>query len=119
MTLIPSQYRQLATMLDVTSLRQRVTAQNIANINTPAYKRLEVEFDPSSALKADMMNQGVSSSREGKVIESAGGSSRVDCNNVDIDLEIHDLNEHSGKYNTFVQILASKITQMRTAITGK
>ena len=32
----------LSQMLDASSLRHRVIAQNIANVNTPGYKRLEV-----------------------------------------------------------------------------
>ncbi|MFH0880983.1 MAG: flagellar basal body rod protein FlgB, partial [Lentisphaerota bacterium] len=34
----------LNKMLDVSALRQRVLANNLANINTPGYKRLDVKF---------------------------------------------------------------------------
>ena len=42
----PSAYslNHLQQLLDTGSLRHRVIAQNVANVNTPGYKRLEVRF---------------------------------------------------------------------------
>jgi len=46
MNFVDSNYSQLlAKAMDVYSLRQRVTASNIANIDTPGYKKHEVQFE--------------------------------------------------------------------------
>lgn len=46
MKFIDSQHsRLLARAMDVYTLRQRVTAANIANIDTPDYSRKEVRFE--------------------------------------------------------------------------
>lgn len=46
MNIIESSHSQLlAKAMDNYSLRQRVTSSNIANIDTPGYKRHEVEFE--------------------------------------------------------------------------
>lgn len=46
MKLIDSNHSQiLARAMDTYSLRQRVTAANIANIDTPGYKKKEVKFE--------------------------------------------------------------------------
>jgi len=46
MKLIDNNYTHLlAKAMDVYSLRQRVTASNIANIDTPGYNKHEVQFE--------------------------------------------------------------------------
>ncbi|GAA5522468.1 flagellar basal body rod protein FlgB [Aliifodinibius salicampi] len=46
MELIDSSHSQLlAKAMDSYTLRQRVTSSNIANIDTPGYKRHEVQFE--------------------------------------------------------------------------
>ena len=40
-----SQVDLLARTLDAASLRHRAIASNVANVNTPDYKRVEVSFE--------------------------------------------------------------------------
>src|SRR4029079_13125873 len=39
----------LSQTLDAAALRHRVIAQNVANVNTPGYRRLEVSFEADLA----------------------------------------------------------------------
>ena len=39
----------LSRVLDTAALRHRVIAQNVANVNTPGYRRLEVTFEDELA----------------------------------------------------------------------
>lgn len=53
----------LAKMMDVYALRNKTTAANIANIDTPGYNRQRVDFEEVLARKIDsgtMNRQGVS-----------------------------------------------------------
>ena len=43
----------LAKMMDVYALRNKTTAANIANIDTPGYKRQRVDFEAQLAQKLD------------------------------------------------------------------
>jgi flagellar basal-body rod protein FlgB len=107
----------LAQLLDAASLRHRTLAQNIANVNTPGYKRLDVTFetDLAAALKSP---DGGTPARP-KVVAVEGGPERVDGNNVDIDHEINTLGRNAVLYQAATQIIANRVAQMRSAITGR
>ena len=45
MSVTPSQYDVLRRLLDAAELQHQVTGQNIANVNTPGYRTLEISFD--------------------------------------------------------------------------
>lgn len=106
-------------MLDAAELRHRVVGQNVANVNTPGYRALEVSFE-------ELLGEVLSGSGEGRVpgvkpqvLEVGGLPVRADGNNVDIDREMGQLSKNSLFYQTYSQLLASKLSMMRSAITGQ
>jgi len=109
----------LARLLDVASLRHRTVAQNVANVNSPGYRQLEVSFE--DAFSRQLSRDELSSALKVKtqVIEGTGGTERADGNNVDIDLEMGRLNKNTVLYRAFSQILAARLALLRTAITGR
>jgi flagellar basal-body rod protein FlgB len=110
----------LRQVLDASSLRQRVIANNVANVNTPGYHRLEVAFEDDLAKALDGASCGHALPVvEAKVIETAGLPERVDGNNVNIDQEMGDLSTNSLLYQAAAQIIASRVGQLRSAITGQ
>lgn len=112
-----SQVELLSHLLEAASLRHAAIAHNIANVNTPNYRRLEVNFE-AEVERALEMHEPVSSCHA-KVVESADMPSRADGNSVDIDLEIGQLNKNSLLMTAATQILALQIAQLRSAITGR
>jgi flagellar basal-body rod protein FlgB len=118
MNVTDSHFDFLAKMLDLTSLRHRVIAQNVANVNTPGYHRLEVSFEEEMAKRLAAGGSGMSG-LQGEVREARGGVARADGNNVDVDAELGRLDKNALLYNAYTQILASKLARMRTAITGQ
>lgn len=106
-----SQIGLLGNLLDVTALRHRVIAQNVANIDTPGYQRLEVTFE-------DELASAIGGGKP-KVIESPNAVPRADGNSVSIDAEMSDLNKNTLLYQTAAQLLASRIATMRAAVTGR
>ena len=115
-----SRYDLLAKMLDVGNLRHQVIAQNVANVNTPGYHRLEVSFE--DAFVRQMQRAGPQQPAALAIapqIVEGGGPERVDGNNVDIDAEMGRLTKNSLLMNAFTQILASRITAQRAAIAGR
>jgi flagellar basal-body rod protein FlgB len=118
MNVSPSQFDFLANLLDATSLRHRVVAENIANVNTPGYKALDVSFEQAFQQAFTQGGAEAASNVTGKIIERAGGEERADGNTVDIDKELGSLNKVTMLYNAYMQVLAGQISSMRSAITG-
>lgn len=133
--IISSKTMNLLTMgLDAASMRQRVIADNLANIETPGYKRSEVVFE--SELRKAMGQQGglgaamtherhIPFGRQGiarvrpEVVRGSDLSMRVDGNNVDIDREMAELAKNSIKYEMIVQQLSGQIKTIKSAIEGR
>jgi flagellar basal-body rod protein FlgB len=119
MSVTPSQFDLLSRLLDAASLRHRVIAQNVANVNTPGYRRRDVAFDDALARELDRGSDSQPASVRPMVIEAAGGTLRQDGNNVDIDAEMGRLNKNTLLYGAYSQILAAKIAAMKAAISGR
>ncbi|MEX2285680.1 MAG: flagellar basal body rod protein FlgB [Planctomycetaceae bacterium] len=119
MSVTPSQFDLLWKLLDASELKQRVIGQNIANVNTPNYRRLDVTFEEE--LDRYLANPEESKTRElnAKVFEAPGLMERLDGNNVDVDQEVGQLQKNALLYETYAQILASKLGMMRSAIAGR
>jgi flagellar basal-body rod protein FlgB len=115
-----SNFDLMARLLDVASLRHKVIAQNVANVNTPGYHQLDVSFEDSfaRALSQDGESAALGTVKPA-IVEGVGGAERADGNNVDIDVEMAQLEKNTLLYRTFMQLLASDIATRRTAITGQ
>jgi flagellar basal-body rod protein FlgB len=108
-------------ILDVCTLKQGVYANNIANVNTPGYKRHFVSFDKMLQDSMDSENiplktensRHISMGNSWKDVEpikkiESNTSSRNDGNNVDIDFEISQMTKNTLKYQ-IVADLASRL----------
>jgi flagellar basal-body rod protein FlgB len=131
-------FQLLTNALQASDLKQKVYANNIANVNTPGYKREDVSFD--SVLQQAMTNTGVSALGQEQIPLPSQGAGLADWsgalqvqptvvqdnsttvdnngNNVDIDAEMADLAENQIKYQTLTQDLQSRISRLQTAITS-
>jgi flagellar basal-body rod protein FlgB len=109
----------LSRTLQVASVRHRTIAQNIANVNTPEYKRLEVEFEDELAR---VLREG--SARDlgqvkPRIVESDTGAERADGNNVTLEQEMTDLSKNSLLYTASAQFLATRLAMLRSAVSGQ
>lgn len=119
------------------SMRQTALAQNIANADTPGYKRVDVKFEGAlaEALEADRAQIARNRSIEAPVafgpreraLESVRPeltrdtttTMRVDGSNVDPDNEMSELAANQLSYNTVTALLDARFNQMRSAIVGR
>jgi len=109
--------------LDAAWLRNNVISQNIANVDTPGYKRKVVKFEEflDSEMKTGRISQGKSklSSNGMHIIEDPANSSyRSDGNNVDIEHEMALLAANSIRYNTLIQRINGDFQKLKTVIRG-
>ncbi|MCU0703621.1 MAG: flagellar basal body protein [Fimbriiglobus sp.] len=107
----------LSRVMDAAALRQRVIAQNVANVNTPGYRRLTVEFEDELG-KALAAPGGTPAGVSPKVVV-ADLNDRVDENTVDLDREMGDLNKNTLLYQAAAQIAASRMASLRAAVSGR
>ncbi|MBC8016108.1 MAG: flagellar basal body rod protein FlgB [Sporomusaceae bacterium] len=118
----------LEQALSASSLRQKVISNNIANVNTPGYKKSEVLFEDMlqsamSGAKMPMLQTnerhfalGQSGFPTPKVNVIGNTSIRIDGNNVDIDGEMAELAKNNIYYNAVVQQLGSYFSGIKSAI---
>lgn len=120
-----------AKALDAAWARNAEIANNIANVDTPGYKRKDVVFEEylKEAIEAKRIRGYRTNARHIPV--GAGGikdvkirviqdnstlSMRLDGNNVDIDSEAVLAAENSIYYNTIAQKLSGDFRKLRTVI---
>lgn len=106
------------------ALRQRVIADNIANVNTPGFKRSEVSFAKELAEYLEAVEAAekggpavMKPSFRPRVARVEGLTMRLDGNNVDIDQEMTRLAENSLLYEAAARQMAWKFGLLRAAIT--
>lgn len=119
MAVTPSQFDLLSKLVDVTQLRHRVLAQNVANVNTPGYRRQEVRFEDALAEQSSVMGDSAVKAVHPEVIEDQVTPARLDGNNVEIDLEMMRINKNTLLGNTYLQLLMAKLGMMKRAINGR
>lgn len=118
----------LLRTLDAAALRQRVIADNIANIDTPGFKKSVVRFEDALSevlsgrtlpLKTtDPRHIGGASTGAPRVEQVNSTSFRTDGNNVDIDEEMINLVTNAITYRGATQFLSRKFAALRYVITG-
>ena len=92
-------------------MRHRVLGHNLANVNTPGYQRVDVRFE-------DLLTRS-DTPLGSRIVVDPNAIPRGDGNTVDIDREINEINKNSLAATAYIQILASKLSMMSTAISGR
>ena len=116
--------QSLALALDESSLRQQAISSNIANVNTPGFKRLDVspsfESAFSSALGSLSEGKSTGTMPAGTLTTAAQqGPARPDGNTIQIEQEMLGLAQNSARYEFSTEMLANNFHNMKTAITGQ
>lgn len=117
--------------LDASSLRQKVLSNNVANVDTPNFKRSDVDFQAvlGSVVGEDGGNLSLKVTEPQHLLGTASGvqksiaidqsSIRNDGNNVDIDREMANVAENGLYYNSVTQAITSQLGLLRMVIQGK
>ncbi|MCQ1528007.1 flagellar basal body rod protein FlgB [Lutispora saccharofermentans] len=118
--------------LDAYWIRNEVISSNIANFETPGYKKFRVNFE--TLLNEEREKFSISSIdknpkflpigkdrpllKEMTITRDHSTSMRKDGNNVDIDEENAELTKNSIKYNVVSNQLAKELSLLKQAING-
>ena len=109
-------------MLDATVLRQEAIASNLANIETPNYKRLDVAPSFESQLRQAISgkdNEQINSAQPQLAVDSNAVSGRGDGNTVLLESEMLKLNQNMVEHTLETELVSGSLARMRLAITGK
>lgn len=121
----------LEKSLNASWARNDAISQNLANVDTPKYKRKDIAFE-------EFLNDSMGrTSLEGKVTDkrhiaintrdvnkieptlvedNSDSSMRIDGNNVDIDSEMANLAKNQIKYNALIQMINSNYSKIKSVI---
>lgn len=111
--------------LDASWLRNEILVNNIANVDTPNFKRSDVRFskilEDSISMKTTRdkhINPASSSNYSVEVYEDSNTNVRMDGNNVDIEREMNELAKNAIWYNYLTHMVTKEIKLLDLAING-
>lgn len=109
---------------DAAWLRNEAIVNNLANVDTPGYKRQDVSFE--SHLARELKNTGSLDQRVAGVniknlkattyTDMASYSYRLDGNNVDVDVENVEFASNQIKYNATLNSITSEFNRLKLAM---
>lgn len=113
---------------DASWLRENVITNNLANVDTPGYKRQEVDFE--SALQKELgssrfealdkrvrrLNTDLSGLSVSSYTDSANYSYRLDRNNVDENTETAELASETMKYQLLTNAINGDFSRMQAVL---
>ena len=102
--------------LKASGLRQSVIANNIANLNTPDFRRGQVRFESllADAVKGDSAADPSDVTPE--VLHAAAEGPGDQGNNVDLDVEVGELIKNSTLQKAYLRLMTKMMNQMELAI---
>ena len=117
--------------LQASSMRQQVLSNNVANIDTPNFKRSDVDFqavlgtvlgEKSGALSMKLASpKHISGLADGSgsgsgIVTDQATSLRNDGNNVDVDREMSNVAENGLYFNSLTRAISSQLGLLRMVI---
>ncbi len=119
-----NQPNYLATkkMLDATVLRQEAIASNLANLETPNYKRLDVAPNFAESMRSAVKSQNASSitGLQPSIGEDPTAlAANRDGNTVQLESELLHLNQNALAHALETQLVTGNLLKLRLAITGR
>jgi flagellar basal-body rod protein FlgB len=115
-------YLAAKKMLDVTVLRHDAIASNLANIETPNYKRLDVSPSFESELQQAVSSQDpkqIAAAVPELAVDTSAESSRSDGNTVTLESEMMKLNQNMIEHTLETQLVSYNLQRLRMAVTGQ
>ena len=106
---------QLARYLDLATSQVKLTAANMANIDTPGYRAVGLDFEAEMREAMDGLDRGLPP-RPVRIKAVDGLIARPDGNNVSMDCEGLNLAEAQLKFKTGVALLRQEYQRVLDAI---
>ena len=129
-------FNYLPRGMTAAGIRHEVISHNIANVNTPNFRKSAVEFEDLLAREiygdepeegklqmtrtrdAHMPHKPLAYHAEPNIVEEMTTIMRTDDNNVDVDIEMANLAKNQLYFNALANQLGQYVTKMRNVISS-
>ena len=109
-------FNNLTHGLDYASTKNKVIANNIANVDTPDYKAKKVSFQ--SQLDEEMLKFDQKLTARINITENRGITYNHNGNSVDLDKEMAELSKNQLYYEALTERINGKFNSLRTVLGG-
>ncbi|MBN1818897.1 MAG: flagellar basal body rod protein FlgB [Sedimentisphaerales bacterium] len=108
--------RYLQAFIKTEGLRQKAIANNVANLNTPGYRRHDIRFEEIFAKAIEkgkaILDEGV----EPEIFQPKNTPVDANGNDVTLDSEVGEMIKNSLRHETYMLLLKKKYAQMQEAL---
>ena len=115
-----SKVSQIIEILDAgikaESLRQKALANNVANIETPGYRRFDVKFKQLLAKALDSSGQIDLNEIEAQIYQPKQTPVKSNGNDVNLETEVGEMVKNTLRHSAFIQLLNKKYKQIEMAM---
>jgi flagellar basal-body rod protein FlgB len=110
--------RVLQVALRDLNVRQQVTADNIANADTPGFKMRTVQFEDQLAwaMQVAPNDATLEGLAQPTIVEDPGRIGKMDQNSVDMDHELLTMTDTTLRYNIVAQVLSERLALYRSVL---
>lgn len=116
-------YQLARKLLDASVLRQEAIATNVANAETPGFRRLDLAPDFAVQLRSRMeagdFAQTAGSVRPQLAEDQTARAIRPDGNTVEMERELMEMNRNAVEHQYLTEVVSSSLKQLKMAISGR
>jgi flagellar basal-body rod protein FlgB len=105
--------------LKAETMRQQAMANNVANLQTPGYRRLDVQFEKLLAKAIESGDEVNVEEIEPLLIKPKNTAVNPNGNDVNLENEIGEMVKNSLRYKAFVRLMNKKFDQIEQAINDR
>ncbi len=98
------------------SLRQKTIANNVANLQTPGYRRVAVKFEELLAKALDSSGTVDLSDIELEIYEPQNTTVKSNGNDVSLEVEVGEMVKNTLRHKAYIRLLQKKYQQIELAI---
>ncbi|MBN2136613.1 MAG: flagellar basal body rod protein FlgB [Sedimentisphaerales bacterium] len=102
--------------IKVESLRQKTIANNVANLQTPGYRRIDVKFEQLLAKAIASDGTADLDTIEAEVYQPKQTPLKPNGNDVSLEAEVGEMVKNSLRHKAYVRLLNKKFEQITAAI---
>jgi flagellar basal-body rod protein FlgB len=106
----------LSKMMELSTKRQKVIANNLANANTPGYTRRELDFEAELKGLLEQNDFGGLHDLKGKLVLDESNHARLDGNNVSVTQEMNEMSQNGVLFSLMQRALTTKMNIIKSAI---
>ena len=119
MSKISSAFDLLEAGIKAEGLRQKSIASNVANLETPGYRRFDVKFKELLAQAMDSKSNVDLSKVKAEFYQPMDTAVQSNGNDVSLEVEIGDMVKNTLRHKMYVRLLQKKYQQIELAMSVK